>query len=186
VFVITALDTDPGVNPGRGSNVSEFTRILSDEVLAPAIAAGVRPYLVSVSVIGEKKDGTNTKVGPAGDRELNAFAAAQESIAEKFNIPFVNVRKEYQAYDAKHNCLDMEAGLLTADGVHPVDGGGRGAMLLANAHAEALLMLLKQEKVPSMPPKPPPKAPPNPTLCGTECIYQDIIGSATISSSLHD
>ncbi len=52
-------------------------------------------------------------------------------------------------------------------GVHPLDSGGRGAMILANAHAKALLMLLKQAPtIPSMPPKPDPTAPPLPTQCG--------------------
>ena len=115
---------DPGVNPGRGSNVSEFTRVLSDEVLSPAIAAGVRPYLVSVSVIGEKREGTNTKVGPAGDKELDAFVVAQRSIAERFNIPFVDVRQDYLDYLAQHNCLDLAAGILTSDGVNHLEFHG--------------------------------------------------------------
>ena len=81
------LNPDPGVNPGRGSNVSEFTRTLGDEVLKPAIAAGVRPYIVSVSVIGEKREGTNTKVGKSGDKELDAFVVAQKSVAAELNLP---------------------------------------------------------------------------------------------------
>ena len=91
--------------------------MLSDKVLTPALAAGVRPYLVSVTVIGEKREGTNTKVGPAGDKELDAFVVAQKSIAERFNIPFVDVRQDYLDYLAQHNCLDLEEGILTADGV---------------------------------------------------------------------
>jgi hypothetical protein len=51
-------------------------------------------------------------------------------------------------------------------GVHPLDSGGRGAVILANAHAKALLMLLKQApSIPSMPPKPEPRVPPLPTQC---------------------
>lgn len=119
--MVCYVAADPGVNPGRGSNVSEFTRVLSDEVLSPAIAAGVRPYLVSVSVIGEKREGTNTKVGPAGDKELDAFVVAQKSIAERFNIPFVDVRQDYLDYLAQHNCLDLAAGILTSDGVKHLD-----------------------------------------------------------------
>ena len=32
--------------------------------------------------------------------------------------------------------MEQESGILTSDGVHPLDGGGRCGMLLANAHAK--------------------------------------------------
>ena len=136
-------DPDSGVSsPGRGSNVSTFTRVLRDQVLKPAIAVGIRPYLVSVSVIGEKRSGENPT-----DKELDAFAAAQEQVATELKIPFVNVRKLYQEYDAQYNCLDLKEGVLTKDGVHPLDNGGRGGMMLANAHAKAILELLRTPPV---------------------------------------
>jgi hypothetical protein len=47
---------------------------------------------------------------------------------------------------------------------HPMHAGGRGAALLANAHAEALLQVLTSgPPIPSRPPAPPPHPPPLPS-----------------------
>lgn len=48
--------------PGCGdrcSNVSEFVRVLAQDIIAPARALGARVYLASVSTIGEKANGSN-------------------------------------------------------------------------------------------------------------------------------
>lgn len=138
--------------------MTEFIRVLRDDILVPCLAAGVRPYLVSVSTIGEMRDGQNPH-----DAELDAFARAQEALARRLGVPFVDLRRNYLAYDSAHNCLDLQHGLLTGDGVHPTDARGRGALMLANAHAGGLLQVLAQSPpIPSKPPPPPPPPPPTP------------------------
>lgn len=145
----------------RGSNLTVFLTVLEETVLKPCIAAGIRPYLVSVSTIGEKKDGENPT-----DQLLDAFAKGQQSLADKYQIPFVDVRSEYLSYDRQYNCLDLKAGILTGDGVHPTDNGGRGGMLLANAHASAIQQTLQRSPpLPNpLPPLTPPHQPPSPPL----------------------
>eukprot|EP00039_Didymoeca_costata_P003595 m.68609 g.68609 ORF g.68609 m.68609 type:complete len:511 (+) comp11983_c0_seq1:112-1644(+) len=141
----------------RGSNVTEFISVLESQIVQPCLDNGVRPYLVSVTTIGEKADGENEH-----DAELDSFDKAQMQLATKMNIPFVNARDMYQSYDKLYNCMDLANGILTGDGVHPTDPGGRGAMMLANAHASGILAVLQDKSLPNNPPAAAPKPPPPP------------------------
>jgi hypothetical protein len=134
----------------RCSNVSEFARVLSDEILRPALALNIRAYLASVSTIGEQANGTNEY-----DAQLDLFEAAARQVAASLSIPFVDLRAADVAYENANNCEDVRDGVLTYDGVHP---NARGAMNLANLHAGGLWAAAAGANgtYPPLPPRPVP------------------------------
>jgi len=163
----------------RCSNVTEFVRVIREEIYAPVKARGARLVLASVSTIGEVRIAAMALAllapdtpfsflpllnslshplfmqEPGGTNEhdaaLDAFASAQEALAAELEVPFVPLRTVDEAYETANNCLSLKDGLLTYDGVHP---NSRGAKNLANQHAGGLLAALRNgaPPVPSMPP----------------------------------
>ena len=136
--------------PGCGercSNVTEFVRVIREDIAAPVAARGARLVLASVSTIGEAPGGVN-----AHDAALDAFAAAQQALAAELRVPFVALRAVDEAYESANNCRALYSGVLTADGVHP---NPRGAANLANLHAGGIAAALRAGGAPPVPPLPP-------------------------------
>lgn len=94
-------------------------------------AAGSKVVLVTPSVVGEKKDGTNEL-----DADLNAYSVGIRELANKNNLPLCDLRKIFAAYEANHNPENLEKGILTRDRVHLNDAGNKLV-------AEQLLPLVK-------------------------------------------
>jgi lysophospholipase L1-like esterase len=78
----------------RCSNVTEFVRVVREEIAAPVAARGALLVLASVSTIGEAPGGVNPH-----DAALDAFAAAQQSLAAELKVPFVALRAADEAYE---------------------------------------------------------------------------------------
>jgi lysophospholipase L1-like esterase len=136
--------------PGCGdrcSNVTEFVRVVREEIYAPVAARGALLVLASVSTIGETPGGVN-----AHDAALDAFAAAQEALATELKVPFVALRAADETYEGANNCRGLYSGVLTYDGVHP---NPRGAANLANLHAGGIAAALRASGAPVVPPLPP-------------------------------
>jgi len=131
----------------RCSNVTEFVRVVREEIAAPVAARGALLVLASVSTIGEAPGGVNPH-----DAALDAFAAAQQALAAELKVPFVALRAADEAYEEANNCRALNSGLLTYDGVHPT---ARGAANLANLHAGGLAAALRAGGAPPVPPLPP-------------------------------
>ncbi|QPH41620.1 SGNH/GDSL hydrolase family protein [Pedobacter endophyticus] len=81
---------------------------------------GSKVVLVTPSVVGEKKDGTNQL-----DADLNKYAAGIRELATKNNLPVCDLRKIFADYEAANNPNDLEKGILTKDGVHLTDVGNK-------------------------------------------------------------
>ncbi|RYD75719.1 MAG: G-D-S-L family lipolytic protein [Sphingobacteriales bacterium] len=92
---------------------------------------GSKVVLVTPSVVGEKKDGTNEL-----DADLNKYAEGIRQLAAKNNLPVCDLRKIFADYEAKNNPEDKEKGILTVDRVHLNETGNRLV-------AEQLLPLVK-------------------------------------------
>jgi len=92
---------------------------------------GSKVILVTPSVVGEKKDGTNEL-----DADLNKYAAGIRELATKNNLPLCDLRKIFTEYEAKNNPEDKEKGILTTDRVHLNETGNKLV-------AEQLLPLVK-------------------------------------------
>ena len=134
-----------GPNCGiRCSNVSEYVRVFIEDIASPLISRNISFVIVSVSTIGEFPDGQNIN-----DELLDAFASAQKDLAASLAVPFVNLRSEDELYESLNNCLPVKSGILTYDGIHPLEP--RGSMNLANLHSEGLIQALEES---SLRPKP--------------------------------
>ncbi|MCX2474204.1 SGNH/GDSL hydrolase family protein [Pedobacter sp. MC2016-05] len=81
---------------------------------------GSKVILVTPSVVGEKKDGTNEL-----DADLNKYAEGIRQLAAKNNLPVCDLRKIFTAYEAKNNPEDKEKGILTTDRVHLNEVGNK-------------------------------------------------------------
>jgi len=82
--------------------------------------AGSKVVLVTPSVVGEKKDGTNEL-----DADLNKYAAGIRTLAAKNNLPVCDLRKIFADYEAQNNPEDKEKGVLTVDRVHLNETGNK-------------------------------------------------------------
>ncbi|KIA95501.1 G-D-S-L family lipolytic protein [Pedobacter kyungheensis] len=81
---------------------------------------GSKVVLVTPSVVGEKKDGTNEL-----DADLNKYAAGIRALAAKNNLPVCDLRKVFADYEAQNNPEDKEKGILTVDRVHLNETGNK-------------------------------------------------------------
>ncbi|WP_293313140.1 SGNH/GDSL hydrolase family protein [Pedobacter sp. UBA5917] len=81
---------------------------------------GSKVVLVTPSVVGEKKDGTNEL-----DADLNKYAAGIRELAAKNNLPVCDLRKVFADYETKNNPEDKEKGILTVDRVHLNETGNQ-------------------------------------------------------------
>ncbi|SDH13432.1 Lysophospholipase L1 [Pedobacter terrae] len=81
---------------------------------------GSKVVLVTPSVVGEKKDGTNEL-----DADLNKYAEGIRALAAKNNLPVCDLRKIFSEYEAKNNPEDKEKGILTVDRVHLNETGNK-------------------------------------------------------------
>ena len=81
---------------------------------------GSKVILVTPSVVGEKKDGTNEL-----DADLNKYAEGIRKLAAKNNLPVCDLRKIFTEYEAKNNTEDKEKGILTTDRVHLNEAGNK-------------------------------------------------------------
>lgn len=81
---------------------------------------GSKVVLVTPSVVGEKKDGTNEL-----DADLNKYAEGIRTLAAKNNLPVCDLRKIFAEYEVKNNSEDKEKGILTVDRVHLNETGNK-------------------------------------------------------------
>ncbi|QIL39930.1 SGNH/GDSL hydrolase family protein [Pedobacter sp. HDW13] len=81
---------------------------------------GSKVVLVTPSVVGEKKDGTNEL-----DADLNKYAAGIRALAAKNNLPVCDLRKVFADYEVQNNPEDKEKGILTVDRVHLNETGNK-------------------------------------------------------------
>jgi len=119
----------------HSSPLPVFKEILQNDLIKVALASGIKVYLGTVTMIGEKRDGEDPH-----DATLDAFAQGQLEVGSATGVPVLNLRKAYLDYDALYNTDDVYSGILTYDGVHPT---GYGTLLLANHHAMGLLAVGK-------------------------------------------
>lgn len=83
-------------------------------------ANGAKVLLCTPAVIGEKKNGGNEM-----DTELDKYAEEIRKLSLKNNLPLVDLRKLFTAYDLQNNPEDLAKGILTVDGVHLNDKGNK-------------------------------------------------------------
>ena len=97
---------------GTGTDPDKFVKFY-EAVVKKLQAANARVVLVTPATIGEKTDFSNQQ-----DGDLNLYSQLIRNLAAKYNLPVVDLRKEFLAHNLKANTDNKDRGVLTSDRVH--------------------------------------------------------------------
>jgi lysophospholipase L1-like esterase len=104
---------------GTGTDADKFEKFY-DAMLKKLSAANIKVIICTPAVIGEKTDFSNEL-----DGDLNKYSNIIRGIAAKNNLPLVDLRKSFLAYNLKNNPDNKESGILTTDKVHLNNAGNQ-------------------------------------------------------------
>jgi len=104
---------------GTGTDPDKFVKFY-EAVVKKLQAANARVVLVTPATIGEKTDFSNQQ-----DGDLNLYSQLIRDLAAKYNLPVVDLRKEFLAHNLKANSSNKDRGTLTSDRVHLNEAGNQ-------------------------------------------------------------
>jgi lysophospholipase L1-like esterase len=102
---------------GKGTDAEEF-QTLYDAIIQKLLAAEIKVIVCTIPVIGEKVDNGNEF-----DEDINKYCGMIRTVATTNNLPVADLRKTFLEYNLINNFNNLEAGILTTDGVHLNDKG---------------------------------------------------------------
>lgn len=97
---------------GTGTDPDKFEKFYN-AILKKLKDRNIKVILCTPAVIGEKNDFTNQQ-----DGDLNSYSNIIRGLAQKNNLPLVDLRKIFLDYDLKNNPDNKDRGILTVDRVH--------------------------------------------------------------------
>lgn len=97
---------------GTGTDADKFVKFYQ-AIINKIKTKGSKMIICTPAVIGEKTDFSN-----ALDGDLNSYSNMIRDLAKQNNIPLIDLRKTFLAYNLLHNKENKESGILTADRVH--------------------------------------------------------------------
>lgn len=97
---------------GTGTDYDKFERFYN-ALLKKFQEKNIKVILATPAVIGERTDNSNQM-----DGDLNRYSALIRTIAQKNNLPLVDLRKGFLEYAKANNPENKEQGILTTDRVH--------------------------------------------------------------------
>ncbi len=104
---------------GTGTDPDKFEKFYV-ALIKKMQAQGIAVALCTPAVIGEKADGQNEM-----DADLNKFSQIIRTLAAKYDLPLVDLRRAFFDYLVKSNGANKEKGVLTTDGVHLNEAGSQ-------------------------------------------------------------
>lgn len=104
---------------GTGTDADKFEKFYV-AIIKKLQANGIRVALCTPAVIGEKADGQNEM-----DADLNKFSQIIRTLAAKYDLPLVDLRRIFFEHLSKSNVSNKEKGVLTNDGVHLNEAGNQ-------------------------------------------------------------
>jgi lysophospholipase L1-like esterase len=104
---------------GGGTPVREFEAIY-EALIKRIISAEIKVVLCTPTVIGEKRQYQNQQ-----DEDLEIYSEIVRSLALKFSLPLVDLRKAFLNFNLLNNTESHEFGILTFDKVHLNDNGNQ-------------------------------------------------------------
>ncbi|MGD1008208.1 MAG: SGNH/GDSL hydrolase family protein [Ignavibacteriaceae bacterium] len=121
VFIYIGInDVWHSITPGLHGTPKDKYEVGLIEIIEKIKNAGARVILCTPSVIGEKRNGTNTI-----DGMLDEYAEISRRVAAESNVQLLDLHKDFIDYLAANNPDDKEKGVLTLDGVHLNDAGNQ-------------------------------------------------------------
>jgi isoamyl acetate esterase len=97
---------------GTGTDADKFERFYQ-AIINKLKAKNIHLILCTPAAIGEKTDFSNPQ-----DGDLNEYSKIVRNLAQKNNLPIIDLRKAFLEYDLKNNPENKSNGILTTDGVH--------------------------------------------------------------------
>lgn len=97
---------------GTGTDADKFEKFYT-AILKKLKENNIRVILCTPATIGEKTDFTNQQ-----DGDMNAYSNIIRNLAEKNNLPLIDLRKIFLDYDKQNNPENKDRGILTTDRVH--------------------------------------------------------------------
>lgn len=104
---------------GTGTDADKFEKFYQ-AVIKKLKDKNIKAILCTPATIGEKNDFSNSQ-----DGDLNAYSKIIRGLAQKNNLPLVDLRKLFLDYNLKNNPDNKAKGILTTDGVHLNEKGNQ-------------------------------------------------------------
>jgi lysophospholipase L1-like esterase len=117
-------------NAGTGTDPDKFEKFYT-AIIKKLAVNNIKAVLCTPAVIGEKTDFSNEQ-----DGDLNKYSNIIRSIADKNNLPIIDLRKIFLDYNLKNNPSNKESGILTTDRVHL---NAKGNQLVAEEMLKVIL-----------------------------------------------
>jgi lysophospholipase L1-like esterase len=112
IIYIGVNDVWHKASSGTGTDADKFEKFYY-AILRKLSDRNIKTIICTPAVIGEKTDFTNQQ-----DGDMNAYSNIIRNIAQKNNLPLVDLRKEFLDYNLKNNPENKDRGILTSDRVH--------------------------------------------------------------------
>ena len=97
---------------GTGTDADKFEKFYL-AIIKKLKEKNIKVVLCTPATIGEKNDFSNPQ-----DGDLNQYSKIIRDLATKNNLPLVDLRKLFLAYNLANNPENKTKGILTTDGVH--------------------------------------------------------------------
>lgn len=97
---------------GTGTDPDKFVQFYQ-ALIDKMKAQGIQIILATPAAIGEKTDFSNSQ-----DGDLNQYSTLIRKLATQNEVPLVDLRKDFLAYNVANNPNNQEKGILTTDRVH--------------------------------------------------------------------
>jgi isoamyl acetate esterase len=104
---------------GTGTDPDKFERFYN-AILKKLKDKNIRPILCTPAVIGERTDFSNPQ-----DGDMNRYSGIIRGIAQKNNLPLIDLRQKFLDYNKQYNTENKESGILTRDRVHLNEKGNQ-------------------------------------------------------------
>lgn len=102
-----------------GTDADKFEKFYN-AILTKLKDKNIKVILCTPAVIGERTDITNQQ-----DGEMNSYSNIVRSLAQKNNLPLVDLRQKFIDYNKQNNPENKESGILTKDRVHLNERGNQ-------------------------------------------------------------
>ncbi len=104
---------------GTGTDADKFEKFYQ-AIIKKLKDRNIKVILCTPATIGERTDFSNSQ-----DGDLNAYSKIIRGLAQKNNLPLVDLRKIFLDYNLKNNPENKPKGILTTDGVHLNEKGNQ-------------------------------------------------------------
>jgi lysophospholipase L1-like esterase len=104
---------------GTGTDADKFEKFY-EAILKKLKEKNISVILCTPAVIGEKTDFSNQQ-----DGDMNKYSNIIRGIAQKNNLPVVDLRQKFLDYNKQYNTENKEKGILTKDMVHLNERGNQ-------------------------------------------------------------